>query len=98
MCWSMPIASSAALRVDVSAQCVKYFPATCAKALTSDLHANHMFQVDELIQGLGDLGCLRTSGEDQTICVMSDSFNNRGGAAGLQASGDLPDVDIVKVR
>ena len=56
-----------------------------------------MFQVEELIQGLEDLGCPRTTGEDQTICVMSDSFNHLGGAAGLQASGDLPPVDVVKV-
>lgn len=56
-----------------------------------------MFQVDELIKALADLGCARTTGEDQTICVVSDSFNNNGGAAGLQARGDLPPVDVVKV-
>lgn len=56
-----------------------------------------IFQVDELIKGLEDLSCGRTSGEDQTICVMSDSFNNHGGAAVLEALGDLPDVDVVKV-
>ena len=59
---------------------------------------HYPFQVDELIQGLGELGCLRTTGEDQTLCVLSDSFNHLGGAAGLQMSGDLPDVDVVKVR
>ena len=32
------------------------------------------------------------------MCVMSDSFDTRGGAADLQASGDLPDVEVVKVR
>ena len=37
-------------------------------------------------------------GEDQTVCVMSDSFDFYGLAASLQASGDLPQVEIVKVR
>ena len=50
-----------------------------------------------MIKGLEDLGCARATGEDQTICVLSDSFNNNGGAAGLQASGDLPLVGVVKV-
>ena len=53
--------------------------------------------MDELIQGLEDLGRLRTTGEDQTICVLSDSFSNTGGADALEASGDLPPVDVVKV-
>lgn len=65
---------------------------------TSRSHAQTLCQVDELIQGLEDLSCLRTTGEDQTICVMSDSFNNLGLAADLQASGDLPAVDVVKVQ
>lgn len=56
------------------------------------------FQVAELIAGLEDLGCSRTTGEGQTLCVMSDSFNSNGGAAALQASGDLPAVKVVKVR
>lgn len=54
-------------------------------------------QVDELIQGLEELGCLRTKGEDQTICVVSDSFNAQGFADDLQGVGDLPPVDVVKV-
>lgn len=55
-------------------------------------------QVAELITGLGNLGCSSTAGEGQTLCVLSDSFNVLGNAAGLQASGDLPEVDVVKVR
>lgn len=55
-------------------------------------------QVAELIAGLADLGCTRTMGEDQTVCVMSDSFDIFGNAAALQASGDLPQVEVVKVR
>lgn len=43
------------------------------------------------------LGCQRTTGEDQTICVMSDSFNDTGNAEALTASGDLPHVEVVKV-
>ena len=51
----------------------------------------------ELIAGLADLGCQRTTGEDQTVCVMSNSFNALGNAEALQASGDLPHVEVVKV-
>ncbi len=54
-------------------------------------------QVAELITGLQELGCARTTGEDQTVCVMSDSFNHLGLAEDLQASGDLPLVEVVKV-
>eukprot|EP00904_Undaria_pinnatifida_P008988 jgi/Undpi1/5219/HiC_scaffold_2.g00501.m1 len=61
---------------------------------TSEAGAAH--QVQELIDGLQELGCLRTKGEDQTLCVLSDSFDNNGGAAALQQSGDLPPVDVVK--
>ncbi|CAN0353195.1 unnamed protein product, partial [Hapterophycus canaliculatus] len=53
-------------------------------------------QVAELIAGLQDLGCTRTTGEDQTVCVISDSFDQSGNAADLQASGDLPQVEVVK--
>eukprot|EP00903_Cladosiphon_okamuranus_P010302 g9750.t1 len=35
-------------------------------------------------------------GEDQTVCVMSDSFNRLGNAETLQALGDLPLVEVVK--
>lgn len=55
-------------------------------------------QVAELIAGLEALGCERTRGEGQTLCVMSDSYNANGGVPALEASGDLPPlVDIVKV-
>lgn len=54
-----------------------------------------MSQLIELLLGLGL--CRRNRGEDQTICIISDSFNNAAGAADLQASGDLPDVSVVKV-
>lgn len=66
-------------------------------ALKDKYRMYSLFQVDELIQGLQDLGCLRTRGEDQTLCVLSDSFDNKGDASSLQASGDLPPVDVVKV-
>jgi len=56
-----------------------------------------MLQVAELIAGLDELGCTRTTGEDQTVCVMSDSFDHLGIAEDLQASGDLPQVEVVKV-
>lgn len=52
----------------------------------------------ELIAGLKNLGCSSTTGEGQTLCLMSDSFNFLGNAAALQASGDLPAVEVVKVR
>lgn len=55
-------------------------------------------QVAELIAGLSDIGCTRTTGEDQTVCVVSNSFDANGAAASLQASGDLPVVEVVKVR
>lgn len=60
--------------------------------------AAHVRQVAELIYGLRALGCTRTKGEDQTMCFLSDSFDIMGNAADLQASGDLPEVDVVKVR
>lgn len=63
--------------------------------ITIRMHAT--LQVDELIKGLEDLGCVRTKGEDQTICVMSDSFDNNGLATELQTMGDLPPVTVVKV-
>lgn len=34
----------------------------------------------------------------QVPCVMSDGFNGNGNAANLQASGDLPATDVVKVN
>lgn len=55
-------------------------------------------KVAELIAGLQELGCTRTTGEDQTVCVLSDSFDDLGNAADLEASGDLPPVDVVKVK
>lgn len=57
-----------------------------------------LLQVAELITGLQELGCTRTTGEDQALCVLSDSFDYLGYAAALQASGDLPEVEVVKVR
>lgn len=57
-----------------------------------------VLQVAELIAGLEHLGCASTTGEGQTLCVMSNSFNVNGNAAGLQDLGDLPEVDVVKVR
>lgn len=48
--------------------------------------------------GLQDLGCTRMTGEDQTVCVISDSFDQLGYAESLRASGDLPEVIVVKVR
>lgn len=59
---------------------------------------NSVPQVAELITGLQELGCTRTTGEDQTVCVMTDSFDYLGNVADLQASGDLPQVEVVKVR
>lgn len=50
-----------------------------------------------LIAGLEELGCSNTLGDGQTLCVMSDSFDANGYVEGLQASGDLPDVDVVLV-
>lgn len=61
-------------------------------------HYHMHTQVAELVAGLEALGCERTKGEDQTLCIMSDSYNVNGGVPGLVASGDLPaSVDIVKV-
>lgn len=58
----------------------------------------HAPQVDELISGLKSLGCASTTGEGQSLCVMSDSFDFNGNARALQVSGDLPSkVDVVKV-
>ncbi len=57
----------------------------------------NLLKVAELIDGLKNLGCKRATGEDQTVCVMSDSFNALGNAEDLQASGDLPHVEVVKV-
>lgn len=69
------------------------------------LHTSHalqrmylVLQVAELIAGLQELGCTRTTGEDQTICILSDSFDYWGNAAVLQELGDLPQVEVVKVR
>lgn len=48
--------------------------------------------------GLEARGCQNTRGDGQTLCVMSDSYDFLGGAADLQASGDLPPVvEVVKV-
>lgn len=55
-------------------------------------------QVAELIAGLENLGCSSTTGEGQTVCVISDSFNFTGGASDLMASGDLPEVEVIRVR
>eukprot|EP00904_Undaria_pinnatifida_P008994 jgi/Undpi1/5224/HiC_scaffold_2.g00506.m1 len=63
---------------------------------TTTSEAGTAHQVQELIDGLEELGCLRTKGEDQTLCVMSDSFDNKGAAGALQEFGDLPPVDVVK--
>ncbi|CAN0182350.1 unnamed protein product [Ectocarpus sp. 4 AP-2014] len=58
--------------------------------------AGQAHQVAELIDGLKNLGCTRTTGEDQKLCVMSDSFNYLGDAATLKDLGDLPEVEVVK--
>ena len=68
-----------------------------AKKVCETLMPAGVLKVAELIAGLEGLGCTRTTGEDQTVCVMSDSFNTLGGAEDLQASGDLPEVEVVKV-
>lgn len=57
----------------------------------------HYPQVEELITGLSDLGCTRTTGEDQNVCVLSDSFDTWGHAAGLQQFGYIPAVEVIKV-
>lgn len=54
-------------------------------------------KVGALISGLEDLGCLRTTGEDQNLCLMSDSFNRLGGLAALQESGDLPPDEFLTI-
>eukprot|EP00752_Nemacystus_decipiens_P009696 g8660.t1 len=69
-------------------------PGRRLQSTTSEAGQAH--QVAELVAGLADLGCTRTMGEDQIVCVMSDSFNDNGNAATLQALGDLPDVEVVK--
>ncbi|CAN0287420.1 unnamed protein product, partial [Ectocarpus fasciculatus] len=58
--------------------------------------AGQAHQVAELIDGLENLGCTRTAGEDQKLCIMSDSFNYLGDAATLKDLGDLPEVEVVK--
>ncbi|CAN0154147.1 unnamed protein product, partial [Ectocarpus sp. 6 AP-2014] len=58
--------------------------------------AGQAHQVAELIDGLKNLGCTRTTGEDQKLCVLSDSFNYFGDAATLKDLGDLPEVEVVK--
>lgn len=50
-----------------------------------------------MIAGLQELGCANTMGDGQTLCIMSDSFNGLGNAPRLQESGDLPEVEVVKV-
>ena len=54
-------------------------------------------KVDALIAGLEELRCERTTGEDQTLCLMSDSFNFHGDQAGLQESGDLPPDEFLTI-
>ena len=36
-------------------------------------------------------------GEDQTLCIMADSFNFRGDLSDLQDSGDLPPDEFLTV-
>lgn len=55
-------------------------------------------KVAELVSGLEALGCGRTKGEDQTLCIFGDSFDSLGDAESLQASGELPVVDVITVR
>ena len=50
-----------------------------------------------LIAGLEELGCQRTTGEDQTLCILSDSFNILGGQSALQDSGDLPPDEFLAI-
>ncbi|CAM9303784.1 unnamed protein product [Choristocarpus tenellus] len=64
------------------------------KDTTSEAIQNH--QVAEAIAALEALGCANTRGEGQTLCAMSDSMNSKGNMQSLQASGDLPDVEIVE--
>ncbi|CAN0279349.1 unnamed protein product [Ascophyllum nodosum] len=59
--------------------------------------AGNAHGVDALISGLEDLGCQRTMGEDQTLCIMADSFNFRGDLSDLQDSGDLPPDEFLTV-
>lgn len=71
----------------------------CDLGLPNSITASEFRQVQELITGLQNLGCSNTTGEGQTLCIMSDSFDRSGSATRLQASGDLPEnVDVVKVR
>ena len=55
------------------------------------------WKVDVLIAGLEELGCQRTTGEDQTLCIMSDSFNQLGDKESLQESGDLPSDEFLTI-
>ncbi|CAM9844326.1 unnamed protein product [Ascophyllum nodosum] len=59
--------------------------------------AGNAHGVDLLIAGLEELGCERTTGEDQTLCILSDSFNLLGGQFALQESGDLPPEEFLTV-
>lgn len=54
-------------------------------------------KVPALVSGLEELGCQRTTGESQTLCIMSDSFNTLGGMLDLQESGDLPPDEFLTV-
>ncbi|CAB1111813.1 unnamed protein product [Ectocarpus sp. CCAP 1310/34] len=63
---------------------------------SSTSQAGQAHQVAELIDGLKNLGCTRTTGEDKKLCVLSDSFNYLGKAATLKDSGDLPEVEVIK--
>ena len=68
---------------------------TFKKLLGRAFHTS--LEVDELIAGLEKLGCSNIRGEGQTLCVMSDSLNLLGNRADLELSGDLPDVEVIKV-
>ncbi|CAN0435025.1 unnamed protein product [Pylaiella littoralis] len=90
--WTLMKAEGSAQSPDalhVRDNCIKTQESTTSEA-------GQAHEVAELITGLADLGCTRTMGEDQTVCVMSDSFDRLGFAEDLRASGDLPQVDVVK--
>ena len=57
------------------------------KSTVSETRATR--KVDVLVAALVELECQRMTGEDQTLCIMSDSFNSLGGQSVLQESGDL---------
>ncbi|CAN0351045.1 unnamed protein product [Ascophyllum nodosum] len=59
--------------------------------------AGTVHRVAALIRGLEKLGCQRTTGENQTLCIMSDSFNFLGNQPSLQESGDLPPDEGLKI-